>query len=219
MVTVFLHMITADEIPGIGKVDLHSLPTQTVMELLVSDFQSKTDCFNDWDGSFLPFNRWPGVIIDDHSDVQEISWVCGNYRYRDDSQFGGTFHFRYLPDSITEANIRRNDFKGTINTIELPRGMQSLIASSNKLNGTLNVSSLPFEMKYLDLSDNELSGSLDLSALPRMFEKLLLDNNGLDANPTKGHLSVVGWTSTPVLGEAKNLFKPLVVFLSWRRPY
>ncbi|KNH05004.1 Ribonuclease H domain [Perkinsela sp. CCAP 1560/4] len=38
-------------------------------------------------------------------------------------------------------------------------------------------------------------------------------------NPTKGHLSVVGWTSTPVLGEAKNLFKPLVVFLSSRRPY
>ena len=43
--------------------------------------------------------------------------------------------------------------------------------------------------------------------------------NALGANPTKGHLSVVGWTSTPVLGEAKNLFKPLVVFLSWRRPY
>ena len=39
------------------------------------------------------------------------------------------------------------------------------------------------------------------------------------SNPTKGHLSVVGWTSTPVLGEAKNLLKPLVVFLSWRRPY
>ena len=35
----------------------------------------------------------------------------------------------------------------------------------------------------------------------------------------EGHLSVVGWTSTPVFGEAKNLFKLLVVFLSWRRPY
>ena len=50
------------------------------------------------------------------------------------------------------------------------------------------------------------------------FQKSRAENQ-LSANPTKGHLSVVGWTSTPVWGEAKNLFKPLVVFLSWRRPY
>ena len=66
---------------------------------------------------------------------------------------------------------------------------------------------------------NQLSGSVVLTQLPDKFEYLYLTGNQFSANPTKGHLSVVGWTSTPVLGEAKNLFKPLVVFLSWRRPY
>ena len=53
--------------------------------------------------------------------------------------------------------------------------------------------------------------------VPRVV--LFSKTNQFSANPTKGHLCVVGWTSTPVFGEAKNLFKPLVVFLSWRRPY
>ena len=66
---------------------------------------------------------------------------------------------------------------------------------------------------------NALSGTIQLADLPGKIEVVYLSVNQLTANPTKGHLSVVGWTSTPVLGEAKNLFKPLVVFLSWRRPY
>ena len=63
------------------------------------------------------------------------------------------------------------------------------------------------------------SGTISLESLPCSVKNLNMSCNTLVANPTKGHLSVVGWTSTPVLGEAKNLFKPLVVFLSWRRPY
>ena len=63
------------------------------------------------------------------------------------------------------------------------------------------------------------SGTIDFKFLPCSMTGLIMVENNLSANPTKGHLSVVGWTSTPVLGEAKNLFKPLVVFLSWRRPY
>ena len=35
--------------------------------------------------------------------------------------------------------------------------------------------------------------------------RLNMLRNALSANPTKGHLSVVGWTSTPVFGEAKSL--------------
>ena len=63
------------------------------------------------------------------------------------------------------------------------------------------------------------TGTVGFEFLPWSIRNLVMWNNALSANPTKGHLSVVGWTSTPVLGEAKNLFKPLVVFLSWRRPY
>ena len=63
------------------------------------------------------------------------------------------------------------------------------------------------------------AGTLSFEFLPWSMKTVNMFMNALSANPTKGHLSVVGWTSTPVLGEAKNLFKPLVVFLSWRRPY
>ena len=65
----------------------------------------------------------------------------------------------------------------------------------------------------------DLKGSLQLEWLPSSVKMFGVRGNNLTVNPTKGDLSVVGWTSTPVLGEAKNLFKPLVVFLSWRRPY
>ena len=71
----------------------------------------------------------------------------------------------------------------------------------------------------IDWQRRKLEGSLYLEWLPSTVRGFTVTWNLFTANPTKGHLSVVGWTSTPVLREAKNLFKPLVVFLSWRRPY
>ncbi|KNH05517.1 hypothetical protein XU18_3488 [Perkinsela sp. CCAP 1560/4] len=74
------------------------------------------------------------------------------------------------------------------------------------------------EVAKIQWNECNLQGSLHLEWLPSTVRKLVVTWNQL-TNPTKGHLSVVGWASTPVFGEAKNLFKPLVVFLSWRRPY
>ena len=75
------------------------------------------------------------------------------------------------------------------------------------------------KLQFLFFDTNAFTGSVNLTQLPACLNRLNLNKNQLSANPTKGHLSVMGWTNTPVLGEAKNLFKPLVVFLSWRRPY
>ncbi|KNH04091.1 hypothetical protein XU18_4605 [Perkinsela sp. CCAP 1560/4] len=97
--------------------------------------------------------------------------------------------------------------------------MEKISVWYNKLSGSLKLDSLPDLLKYFYANENQFSGSVDLIRLPAAMENLFLGSNRLSANPTKGHLSVVGWTSTPVLGEAKNLFQPLVVFLSWRRPY
>ena len=74
-------------------------------------------------------------------------------------------------------------------------------------------------MEKLNIAGNKFTGSIGLERLSAGMESIRVFCNQLSADPTTGHLSVVGWTSTPVLGEAKNLFKPLVVFLSWRRPY
>ena len=90
---------------------------------------------------------------------------------------------------------------------------------NNALSGTIQLADLPGKIEVVYLYDNQMTGSLNLDSLPATVRELGLSSNEFTANPTKGHLSVVGWTSTPVLGEAKNLFKPLVVFLSWRRPY
>ncbi|KNH07091.1 hypothetical protein XU18_1653 [Perkinsela sp. CCAP 1560/4] len=97
--------------------------------------------------------------------------------------------------------------------------------SRNALSGTIQLADLPGKMEVVNLGANQLAGSLDLDSLPAAVRALHLNGNEftvlntlIPTNPTKGHLSVVGWTSTPVFGEAKNLFKPLVVFLSWRRP-
>ncbi|KNH05798.1 hypothetical protein XU18_3209 [Perkinsela sp. CCAP 1560/4] len=87
-----------------------------------------------------------------------------------------------------------------------------------KLEGSLYLEWLPSTVRGFTVTWNLFTGTLNLASLPRSIKNLYLGFNAF-TDPTKGHLSVVGWTSTPVLGEAKNLFKPLVVFLSWRRPY
>ena len=114
---------------------------------------------------------------------------------------------------------KKNAFTGSIDLGRLPESMKSLNVHYNQLSGSLKLGNLPDTLTEFYAIGNEFSGSVDLTRLPAALSWLNLSQNQLSADPTKGHLSVVGWTSTPVLGEAKNLFKPLVVFLSWRRPY
>ncbi|KNH04620.1 hypothetical protein XU18_4188 [Perkinsela sp. CCAP 1560/4] len=120
---------------------------------------------------------------------------------------------------VTEIDWYQFDIEGSLHLEWLPSSVRKFEATSNRLTGTLDLASLPTSMEWLDLAHNAFTGSIGLEALPERMEYLNVSNNELSPNPTKGHLSVVGWTSTPVLGEAKNLFKPLFVFLSWRRPY
>ncbi|KNH06149.1 hypothetical protein XU18_2974 [Perkinsela sp. CCAP 1560/4] len=54
-----------------------------------------------------------------------------------------------------------------------------------------------------------LRGALHLEWLPSSVRKVIVRWNYLTANPMKGHLSVVGWTSTPALGEVRETAKLL----------
>ena len=112
-------------------------------------------------------------------------------------------------------NLARNNLEGSLDFTRLPKSICQITVHENRFSGTIDLGNLPKSMGDLDVTNNALSGTVRVPHGLRAF----LDENELTADPTKGHLSVVGWTSTPVLGEAKNLFKPLVVFLSWRRPY
>ncbi|KNH08683.1 hypothetical protein XU18_0846 [Perkinsela sp. CCAP 1560/4] len=115
--------------------------------------------------------------------------------------------------------FKKQDGTGTPVFEFFPCSMKTVRMFWNALSGTIQLADLPEKIEVVYTSLNNLIGSLDLDSLPAVVRSLHLGKNEFTANPTKGHFSVVGWTSTPVLGEAKNLFKPLVVFLSWRRPY
>ncbi|KNH04688.1 hypothetical protein XU18_4126 [Perkinsela sp. CCAP 1560/4] len=73
-------------------------------------------------------------------------------------------------------------------------------------------------MVSLSLRSNTVTGSIGLERLPERMEKINVNHNHLSADPMEGHLSVVGWTSTPSWGKPRA-FQTLVVFLFWRRPY
>ena len=133
--------------------------------------------------------------------------------------FTGEISLEHLPAGLESLNLEDNHLSGPICLTSLPPALRILDLHQNTFQGSLNVTRLPERLENLHLRKNSFCGEIDIRHLPTSLECLDVRNNRLCADPTKGHLSVVGWTSTPVLGEAKNLFKPLVVFLSWRRPY
>ena len=157
--------------------------------------------------------EWDGVTCNADGEVEEFQW---NNKHDNGT---GTVGFEFLPWSMKTLRMFINALSGTIQLADLPGKMEVVDISFNNLIGCLDLDRLPAAVRSVYLSGIKFTGDISLENLPKGLETLSLLDNQLSANPTKGHLSVVGWTSTPVLGEAKNLFKPLVVFLSWRRPY
>ncbi|KNH08103.1 leucine-rich repeat protein [Perkinsela sp. CCAP 1560/4] len=136
-----------------------------------------------------------------------------------DNCLTGSLDLDGLPATMKDLRLSNNQFFGEVSLESLPERLQYLDIANNQLSGAICLTSLPPALIQLFLEGNHFEGSLDLTQLPSKLQSIQLCDNIFSADPTKGHLSVVGWTSTPVLGEAMNLFKPLVVFLSWRRPY
>ncbi|KNH00572.1 hypothetical protein XU18_5209 [Perkinsela sp. CCAP 1560/4] len=155
--------------------------------------------------------EWKDVICNTTGEIENFTWSG--------KKAAGTLGLGLLPWSVKTLDMSINSLSGTIQLASIPEKMENFYLYRNQLTGSLNLNSLPVAMQKVSLGENNFSGEISLEQLPEGLELLYLAYNQLNANPTKGHLSVVGWTSTPVLGEAKNLFKPLVVFLSWRRPY
>ena len=219
--------------PSLGRVDLESLPQQALMEMVIEGIENKEKICGDADEP-NEIKEWEGVTIED-GEVVEIDWEqlylegslhlewlpisVRKFSVGRNRKITGTLDCASLPTSMKMLDIQCNYITGPICLDRLPESMEYLSVFHNQLSGSLKLESLPDTLKDLSADGNEFTGSVDLTQLPAAMLYLDLRSNRLSANPTKGHLSVVGWTSTPVLGEAKNLFKPLVVFLSWRRPY
>ena len=81
-----------------------------------------------------------------------------------------------------------------------------------------HLESLPSSVKIFAAVLSGLTGTLAMASLPIPMKELHLGNNLFTADPTEGHLFVVGRTSTLSRGKP-GAFQTLVVFLFWRRPY
>ena len=190
------------------------LSQQTLMELFIFGFDNVENICGSRDDP-RDVCTWEGVKCNTEGEVVGFTWS-----YMNDGEGGtGTIAFKFVPCTMTDISMCENALSGTLTLADLKDGMELLSLDYNNLSGPLSLNDLPRLMQRVNLSENSFTGEVSLTGLPRCLQALYLGRNQLSANPTKGHLSVVGWTSTPVLGEAKNLFKPLVVFLSWRRPY
>ena len=197
---------------GIGRFDRSMLSQQGLMELFIFGLnEPEKICGNRDDPADVC--EWKRVICNGDGEVEEFQWS-------DKEEPGtGTLGLGFLPCSMKTLRMFSNALSGTVQLADLPGKIEVVYLYHNQLTGSLDLDSLPATVQRLGLRGNKFTGDISLEKLPKGLEHLALSYNQLSANPTKGHLSVVGWTSTPVLGEAKNLFKPLVVFLSWRRPY
>ena len=191
--------LSAEPIP-LARPDKDSMPQQILMEILVGDFDDKK-CFREKEGEFQDITLWDVVMFNKQGEVDSIDWAAElqfdeDYNADGPVGTGGSIDLQWIPSSVTSFTASRLHLTGTIDTTSLPRELTFFFFGVNRMNGTFHTMGHPRKLCRVSVAENRLS-----------------------ANPTKGHLSVVGWTSTPVFGEAKNLFKPLVVFLSWRRPY
>ena len=161
---------------GIGRFDRSTASQQSLMELFIFGLNQPEKICGSREDPD-DVCEWTEVKCNAGGEVEEFQWRC---KYQHGT---GTVGFEFLPWSI-----------------------RNVVMWNNALSGTIQLADLPGKMEGVYLYDNQLTGSLELDRLPATVRRLGLGNNKFTANPTKGHLSVVGWTSTPVLGEAKNLF-------------
>ena len=161
---------------GIGRFDRSTASQQSLMELFIFGLNQPEKICGSREDPD-DVCEWTEVKCNAGGEVEEFQWRC---KYQHGT---GTVGFEFLPWSI-----------------------RNVVMWNNALSGTIQLADLPGKIEGVYLNVNQLTGSLDLDTLPAAVRGLGLGNNKFTANPTKGHLSVVGWTSTPVLGEAKNLF-------------
>mmetsp|Transcript_22253 Transcript_22253/g.34560 ORF Transcript_22253/g.34560 Transcript_22253/m.34560 type:complete len:228 (-) Transcript_22253:2-685(-) len=159
--------------PSLGKVDKASLPQQTLMELLIAQFENM-DIIGITKENPKDISEWHGITLNDSGEVTEINWTWGD--------FGGSIDLQWMPSTLRTADISSDVFsdfrlEGTIDLIRLPPVLKSLKLSENRFTGEISLICLPEPMTTLELTFNRLSGPLDLTKLPKHMKRLHLDSN------------------------------------------
>ena len=181
----------SDHVPStyLGRVDIDSLPQQTLMELLVEHIEDKGKITLADDSDI---QSWRGMQYNEDGDLIKVTWFCFDLHGQIDFQWlpstityfrisvnslKGSADLSHLPASLEEFLLRDNLFDGTLDLTALPESLMCLNASSNQFSGSVCLTSLPPSLISLLLSDNNFSGRLDLKSLPDTLERLHLNSN------------------------------------------
>ena len=157
-----------------GRINVHDLPEQTLMELLVSNIDDHESVL-DKNGEYKNISEWDGLKRDDKGNITHIAWSVDTDYYfdLDESVFqpGGSIDLLYLPPHLVQFAIEEMQLKGTVETSTLPRTLEDFHVSANSLSGTFDVAGLPKTLMVLEISKNKFSGSFALADAP---QKLVL---------------------------------------------
>ncbi|KNH04505.1 leucine-rich repeat protein [Perkinsela sp. CCAP 1560/4] len=118
----------------------------------------------------LPVHQWMGV----HAVNGKVTRL-----YWQDKKFGGTFMFRYLPDTLETLFIDGNNFKGTFETNHIPPNIGYMSLEGNNFTGSVEWQNLPPSLTFLDIRNNALSGTMDLRTVPTTLETIYIRGNSI----------------------------------------
>ena len=165
----FLQLFTMD--PSLGRVDISSLPDQTLMELLFQhmNFDEKADLKED-DGSWKDVCEWDRIAACTDDRVTSITMYEGDFGEEQ-------FQFHLIPPLVSSLIMMSCNLHGTLDASTLPSDFRHLSLHVNKLGGSLDLKAFPHEMNYIEISDNAFCGSCVPSDLPDSLKYFYASNN------------------------------------------
>mmetsp|Transcript_40166 Transcript_40166/g.63539 ORF Transcript_40166/g.63539 Transcript_40166/m.63539 type:complete len:231 (+) Transcript_40166:1-693(+) len=169
---------------NLARVDVTTLPQQTLMEMVVDGFENKGRLFDD-DGCYLDVDKWTGVTVNANAEVHDVDW-----RDYQDRHFpeGGTLELRWLPGTVVGFALTGSEMHGTVEIGRLPEVMERLYLQRNWLSGTIDLPLMPRPMIYLILHTNRFHGPLNLQNIPDTLTDLLLNSNSFSGTVRIGEL-------------------------------
>ena len=198
---LLFHLADTD---GLLRVNISTLPDQTLMELFVAEVEFRSQ-FQDDEGDFRPISTWNGLSFQEES-VTAIFWFQRLCTGTMDMQFlpltlttlsiercsaSGSLNLSNLPPQMRKFKVTQNNFSGSVNLCQLPETLEELWLNFNSLRGSLDLTQLPRSLVTANFDVNRFSGGICLTNLPKALQELYADNNAitgtirLDGLPTR----------------------------------
>ena len=163
-------ILTADA-TNLSRVNVASLPEQTLMELFVDGFERK-NLFQDRDGAYTDCHTWIPVHVTSGAVFQFVTRCSDRER-----PLCGELRVKYLPQTVFNLDLTKQCLYGPLDTSELPPALVYLVLGENSLTGSFKTECLPPLLICVFIPGNNFSGTLNLSALPENLTTFSAERN------------------------------------------